>query len=391
MIEFAMPRWSVLGCSLLALALMRWTSCDTLEPRASRGSRTRHTVEPPPVFGFPARIRAEGTPSRTLRGDYEVPATLVLVYDRDWEDAIVAIIAAASGQAVVGLLVRPEDLANARRLSATAMPHVKLWRTTLDSPWVRDYGPLQSHDDLGDVWIDFDYTWTRPADDRMPRWLSGVMHARVEPSSASLDGGGIISNGEGLCALTSASLTEAGVAPGDRRELAVLMRQLGCSVAAVVPAIFGERTGHVDMIAQFMSPYQVVVASIDDPGYLEAARSLDTAAENLASAAASMGHFLVVSRVPIGVEVDRFYSYVNVTRLERSLLVPHFDGAPREVEQRAYRALGASAPGLALVPVPADKLIMHGGAVHCATLGLGAPQGQPRRLARRRPHSKRRG
>lgn len=386
----AMSRWSVLGCSLLVLALMRWGSCDALEHRAPQQPRHVEVGMPPPVFGFPARLRAAASPSRILRGDYEVPETLVLAYDRDWEDAIVAIVTAASGQAQVGLLVKPGDMPSARRLSVAPMPHVKLWRTALDSPWVRDYGPLQSHDALGDVWIDFDYTWTRPADDRMPRWLSKVMHARVEPSSASLDGGAIISNGEGLCALTSASLREAGADPHDKRELTALMEQLGCSVAAVVPPIVGERTGHVDMIAQFMSPYQVVVAALDDPTYAEAARSLDVAAENIASAAASMGRFLAVTRVPIGADPGRFYSYVNVTRLDRRLLVPQFKGAPPEIEARAYRALGASVPGLALMPIPADRLINHGGAVHCATLGIGGPPGHVRRFDQRRQRPKRR-
>lgn len=119
-----------------------------------------------------------------------------------------------------------------------------------------------------------------------------------------------------------------------------------------------------------------MVAELDARTHPLPAARLDEAAEQLLAAAAMANQPLEVSRVPVAMEGTRFYSYVNATRLRTRLLVPRFSFVPVELEQAAYRALRMALPGVELVTIDADKLISHGGALHCLTLGLGSSKGR---------------
>ncbi len=385
-------RWLLAACSVLALGFMRSMSCGQLDVRThAREADTRVRAasrRPPALAGFPMAIRSEALGKRRLRGDFETPETLLVVYDRDWEASIQEIVDAAWGQTQVGLLVQREDLRRPKVGELSRRPHVEVLATKLDSPWVRDYGPLQLHDREADLlWIDFDYTWNRPSDDRVPRWLSRVMHARIEASNFAFDGGAVISNGEGLCAVSSPNLLEIGLSPDDRAELVSFLSTLGCETTAILPKIPGEGTGHADMIGQFVSATHVLVAAVDPEQDPEVSRRLDEAAESLLTAASLAGRPLAITRVPIPIGPGKFYSYVNLTKLRSRLLVPHFSEVGAELERRAHDALATAMPELALVPIEADQLITHGGAIHCATLGLGSTK---RRHALRAPQKRKR-
>src|SRR5690606_17878534 len=326
----------------------------------------------------------------SLRGDFEPPDMLLLAYNRDWIETLRAVVSAAEGQARVGLLVTPSEVSHLGQSGLGNPPHVDVLRTALDSPWIRDYGPIETYDDVfGAVWLDYDYTWSRPADDRLPRWLARVLRTRLEASTFVLDGGAIISNGQGLCALTTTSLADSGLTLERDAELARFLAALGCAVTAVLPQVPGERTGHADMIGQFLSPEPVMVAELDARIHPETAARLDETAEQLLAAAGMANQPLEVSRVPIAVDGNRFYSYVNATRLRSRLLVPKFSFVPETVEQTAYRALRVALPAVELVAIDADKLINHGGALHCLTLGLGSSERRQRGPAAKRMRKRR--
>lgn len=375
-----MTRWSSFACGLLAVGLMREASC-AMPARAHGGdyalAEAKHGRAQVAYLSGGAVVIAERAPGRSLRGDFEPPDMLLLAYNRDWVETLSAIVSAARDQTTVGLLVSPNDIPHLGQSGLGNPTHVELLRTALDSPWVRDYGPIETYDDtFGAVWLDHDYTWSRPADDRLPRWLARVLHTPVEASAFVLDGGAVISNGQGLCALTATSLADSGLAFDRDAELASFLASLGCSVTAVLPQVPGERTGHADMIGQFLSPEHVMVAELDARTHPLPAARLDEAAEQLLAAAAMANQPLEVSRVPVAMEGTRFYSYVNATRLRTRLLVPRFSFVPVELEQAAYRALRMALPGVELVTIDADKLISHGGALHCLTLGLGSSKGR---------------
>jgi agmatine deiminase len=336
------------------------------------------------VHAFPLVVVSNATPPWVLRGDFEPPNLLLLAYSRDWPDTLWAIVEASRGQTQVGLLINNNDAEHLAASGFAEFAHVTVLPSGFDSPWVRDYGPLETYDRSDSThWLDYAYTWDRPRDDRLPRWLSRIMRTPVETSEYILDGGAVISNGNGLCALTATSLVEGGFSPRATSELQPFLAGLGCHVTAILPTVPRERTGHVDMIAQFLSEDRLMLATVDPKLAPELAANLDLAAVQLRAAAQMADQALDIIRIPIFVQDDRFYSYINATRLRTRMLIPHFSRPPYPLEKQVMGALTSALPELELISIDADKLIMHGGAVHCATLGLGSPH--KRLLVRRSP------
>lgn len=310
--------------------------------------------------------------TRVLRGDFEAPETLVLAYERDWVESIQQVIAAAAGQTQVLLLSSRGQSQTDTFRGLAAAPHVDVFTRGFDSPWVRDYGPLQTYElAKGTLWLDFGYVWNRAQDDQLPSVLSTRMQARLENPGFDLDGGAVISNGQGLCALTRTSLLDAGFVEPGTGELEVFLASLGCHATAILPAIPGEPTGHVDVVAQFLATDLVMVGLIDPSADTELARSLDAVAENLATTAELADYPLHVVRIPIQVSGETFFSYVNATRLRTRLLVPRFNEVPEELERDAHAVLARALPDVSIVPIDADVMVRQGGAIHCVTLGLG--------------------
>ena len=159
-----------------------------------------------------------------------------------------------------------------------------------------------------------------------------------------------------------------GLTNDDRMES--VMELLGCHSLAVVPALANEQTGHVDILAQFLGPEVAVVAEMDPKVDRQSAEELDAAAGALAAAAEAVGQKLNVVRVPMHVAGEAFFTYVNGTRLREEFLVPFYHRVDPRVQAKAYSRLREALPGVTLVPIHADPMVLRGGAVHCLTLGL---------------------
>ena len=330
--------------------------------------------------------------TRVLRGDFEPPDTLVVAYEEDWVDSLQQIIQAAAGQTRVLLLTAPSEARTRAFQRLTTAPHVDVLTGDFDSPWVRDYGPLQTYElAAGPLWLDFGYVSNRPEDDRAPDVLAAHLHSRVENAGFELDGGAVISNGQGLCALTRASLFEAGFADPAADGFEVFLGSLGCHATTILPEIPGEPTGHADVVAQFLASDLAMVAWLDPGTNTELSLALDRVAEDLETTAQQAGYPLQIVRIPIQTSGDTFFSYVNATRLRTRLLVPRFNELPQEVERAAYTSLATALPEVSIVPIDADLMVRLGGAVHCITLGLGPTEDPPVDVQRARfsPHAAR--
>ena len=322
---------------------------------------------------------------RVLRGDFDPPDTLVVAYEEDWAPSLEQIIAGAAGEArVIVLAAAPEARTPAFR-HVTRARHVDVLTGDFDSPWVRDYGPLQTYElATGPLWLDFGYAWNRPEDDRLPSALASRLQARLENPGFALDGGAVISNGQGLCALTRTSLLDAGFPEGESDELEVFLGSLGCHATAILPAIPAEPTGHADVVAQFLASDLVMIAWVDPDTNAELSRALDGVAERLQATAELADDPLQIIRIPIQASGDTFFSYVNATRLRSRLLVPRFNELPEALEHTAYSLLQRALPEVSLVPIDADVMVRLGGAVHCITLGLGPTVAPAARVERAR-------
>jgi agmatine/peptidylarginine deiminase len=148
---------------------------------------------------------------------------------------------------------------------------------------------------------------------------------------------------------------------------------LGCKELAVLPALTGESTGHADIIAQFLSPEIIAVAQVNQEHTYVIAAELEEAVALLKEAAENISQSLKVIRLPLIVEADFFYSYINGTRLKNTYLVPSYHNVPSEIEHIAIKVLQSALPGIELTSIPAETIVKRGGAVHCITLGLTLP------------------
>lgn len=315
--------------------------------------------------------------SRHLIGDWEPPDALGIAMTQS-SDAHNAILMAASHRVDTFLLIPPETEGTTSAWLAEISPldSVDVFQIPLDSDWIRDFGPLQVRvDDKGPLWLDGFYYVERPADDDVPSMLSEHIEAPVERLDLSVEGGAIISNGTGLCVTTIESFELFGLSPTDpdaRTILEDLMDQLGCQAWALVPALQHDPTHHIDMMAQFLAPDVLALASISPQDAPEDAMRLEEAARGVMFAAEALDIDLQIVRIPTPVDVDNelYFTYVNGTQLGDAYLVPSYASVSSREEDEAYQALENALPDVELLSIPADEFIALNGAVHCLTLGL---------------------
>lgn len=320
--------------------------------------------------------RGEGV-SRQLIGDWEPPDAIAIAMTQP-SDAHAAVLMATSHRMDTYLLVPPseENLTSAWLTGVSPLDAVGVVELELDSDWIRDFGPIQVKvEDKGPLWLDGMYYAERPADDDVPNSLSEHIRAPVELLDLPIEGGAIISNGSGLCVSTLESFQLFGLPPTDsdsRTILDALVDQLGCQAWALVPALRNDPTSHIDMMAQFLAPDVLALASISADADAEDAMRLEEAARGIVFAAEALEIDLEVVRIPtpIDVENELYFTYVNGTHLGDAYLVPSYDSVSASQEDAAYRMFENAMPDVELLPVPADEFIALNGAVHCLTLGL---------------------
>lgn len=356
---------------------------DAEAPGPIRSSRA--TVAPkadPPVF-FAARpvpraqineywLAAGHDFEDTLRGDWDSSSALLVVYNGTWRRPLKRLLDFAHSDLPVYVLATPED-ADSRQFARwlKSVPFAGVVSIDLDTPWIRDYGPLEVQRSRGISWLDMIYApEDRPFDDAVPTLLGQVFETAHEREYFHLDGGGIISNGEGLCGITEASFAGLGLDTADPARLSRFLQTVGCRTLARLPELPAEATGHVDMVAQFLSPRAVAIAvpTRKSPKHVRAA--LDRAREALTQAAEAHGQSLEFVDLPLESHKERYYSYVNGLRTPSHYFVPSYSNVNRNVEAEAHRRLAKALIGVTVVAVDSDEMIQSGGAIHCVTLGL---------------------
>ncbi|PRQ03098.1 agmatine deiminase family protein [Enhygromyxa salina] len=327
-------------------------------------------------------IETERVQQRVLRGDYERPDAVVVVYVDLWprllNDVARHVLASDTELSVLYQLDTGRAQARAwvrgleRHTRAYASPgQIEFVEFGTDSIWVRDWGPLQLAElaDRRALWLDADYIdEDREHDDEAALELARARGAKIAPLPHEIDGGAFISNGEGLCVLTFGYIAFEGYGEG---ELEDMLGQLGCSVTAIVPTMLREETKHADMIAQFVSPTRVLLAEIDPDLDLEDSLRLDEAELGLRRAGSVLGLDLEVVRVPTPPTIKNITrSYVNGLRLADRFLMPRYPRQPRSIEREAHAAIQGALDGVDVVLVSVAELENLGGAIHCAALGV---------------------
>ena len=289
------------------------------------------------------------------------------------------------------LLIAVESLSEQRALmEALTEQRVDLSRVDfvihpLDSMWIRDYGPVLVRTREGGYRvIDLPYHADRVGDDAYPARFAANEGLPISRPPIAMEGGHLQSDGTGRCVVSDDVMRrDPASAPSEEEVRRVLRAYFGCAAVTIVPRLYAEETGHVDVFAYITGPGRVLVGTYRREDDLVNSRRLDRSAALLEEAG------FEVTRVPMPGNSRRrvFRTYTNVLVLDRSVLVPVFRN-DREHEQRALRAIAAAFPGRRLVPIRADGVMGLAGALHCTAIAIPPLQPRyarvPRRPARRR-------
>ena len=272
---------------------------------------------------------------------------------------------AESGQEV-RLLVRDE--ANEARARTLVSGKVTLERRAYGDIWLRDTGPLVRGDGSAlrcgfNGWGD---KYLMDGDQQIGAELAFDAGLPVIDGDWILEGGAIDGDGTGIVLTTEQCLLNPNRNPhlsrGDIE--ARLARDLGFTrIVWLGDGLINDHTdGHVDNLARFVAPGEVVLPRAtdgDDPNesiYADAkARILDAG--------------LTLHQIPSPSLIERDgqiepASYVNFAITTHLVVVPTF-GSPHDEEGVA--AIAALFPDRETVGLPGDAVLAGGGGVHCAS------------------------
>ncbi|HEY8019422.1 MAG TPA: agmatine deiminase family protein [Actinomycetota bacterium] len=257
-----------------------------------------------------------------------------------------------------------------------------------DDMWIRDNGPIVILDGDDRVGLDwrfdgwggafdrFGQTWHD--DDRLPRAVLERLHLSRESVDMVLEGGAILSGGDGTILGTRENLFEARRNPTlseDAIETELLTRLGGSSLIALPFGLIGDLTaGHVDGVAAYLGPRRVL-AQTDPAGGEEGERLAENVAVLRASTDASgrsfdVIEFPVLPRGSFGNTPPGTFTYINLVFAEGAVIVP--TTGDEHLDRHALGLLGDILPDRDVVGVPAPTMNWAGGGPHCVTQPLPA-------------------
>ncbi len=328
------------------------------------------------------------------------------------QEAFLRIFKEIAEREVLYLIVSPEaaqDVEKKLQDAGIEMDAVVLIRMETDDAWARDTGPTFVFAGEGsekrrlavnwafNAWggeVDGLYAdWSK--DDRVAKAFASVLGDEVlDAAPFVLEGGSIHSDGEGTLLVTEACLLSAGRNPElTKAQIEEKLKEnLGVEKVLWLPrGIYMDETNeHVDNVACFVKPGEVLLAWTDDrsdPQY-ELSRA---DYEYLQSVTDAKGRMLTIHKLPIPdhpvcctqADIDNYVfepgedereagerlaaSYVNFYFANGMALVPQFGGENEESDRRAVEILQDLCPDREVIPIPARNILLGGGNIHCIT------------------------
>jgi agmatine deiminase len=320
--------------------------------------------------------------------------------------------------------VAPNHFDEARR---SLEPRVRVLRMASDDAWMRDVGPTCVVNAAGEVrGVDWHFNawgglqgglyfpWDQ--DELVARRVLAIEGLARYRAPLVCEGGAIHSDGEGTLLVTEQCLLHSNRNPSLSRERieSLLLEYTGAlHIVWLGEGVYNDETdGHIDNLACFAAPGEVILGWCDDPQDPQAAISRDAYAR-LRAARDAHGRRLRIHKLPMpgplhihpieaagvvsktgtqtrssGLRLAA--SYVNFYLPNGGVIVPLLDA---RYDQRVLAQLQQIFPTRRVVGVPAREILLGGGNIHCITqqipLGAapaqGARQSTPKNALRSRP------
>jgi agmatine deiminase len=326
-------------------------------------------------------VRASQRPTRyRLPGEFERQHALMVScheFIEEMPELLSDMIEQLQGRIEIIALVN--DVAEYQRARENLIQHgcplaaVRFAEVPHDTMWCRDYGPILVEGPHGLVTaVDTQYVrGVRPQDDDVPLQLCRKLNLPLRLTRLRIEGGNLLSNGQGLCITTRHVLNHN----ADQSDENLVRRELrhcfGASQVVFLEPLAGEPTGHVDMFATFTSSTTVVVGMYDPDDDLVNAEILDRNAQQLARVRSHEGPLRVI-RVPMPRRDETVWrTYTNVVYANGVMLVPVYPGVDDRGQHSALSLYQRLLPGWRIIPIDTGRLVKLGGAMHCITMNLG--------------------
>ena len=318
-------------------------------------------------------------------GEFEAMETLYLAYAGlpDYDRVYADIIASAVGEGEIRILVTPWDrpmldaLLESSGVSPRRVTYVE--DVPFDTVWIRDYGPQPVVADGRLAFVDPRYFSNCLYNDALPTNLASILgFLPVFRPPLWLEGGDLLSDGNGTCFTTTYTVTENGLTDEILGDL--LRAYYGCEVTHVLSPMVGDVIEHLDMFF-YVADEDVLLLGQSTPEHDPDNHAiLEENLALLASINTRDGRPYTIVRVPMPEplvpgedETDEplVLTYLNMLAFNRVVLVPVY-GSSRGAEQRALDAIASAFPGRRVVPIDADALASDYGTIHCITRTLPA-------------------
>lgn len=332
------------------------------------------------VLLAPPLARAQ-TESVRLPADHEANPSLLIGASQmmfHHEETLLAIARALDGTApLFGLLSNDAQVAYLRDLLArNDLPKnaVRPIVVSVQSMWVRDYGPLFLRGAGGVALIDPRYVQTEmnPDDDAVPRALAEHWKLPVVDVPLHMDGGHVLSNGDGLVLVSNALVNRNVQKDGlDGPGVFERIRQsLPFDDLEILLPLRGEPTGHLDMFLAFLDVDRLAVARLDPARDPVNAERLDAIAAKMSGRRTSKGP-LRIERIDQPAAHDGLWrTYTNAALVGDVVLVPSYPDVDASFDEEALAAWQRWFPARTVRPIDARSLVQRRGALHCVSIPL---------------------
>lgn len=274
------------------------------------------------------------------------------------------------------MVARPEDAAEARRACGPGAEVVEL---PIDDSWTRDTGPTFLVNGRGglvatawkfNAWGDKYHPYDQDA--LLARRIASRVPAPVAASSMALEGGAVLSDGEGTLVTTESCLLNSNRNPGwSKTEVEIeLKRMFGAEQVLWLPGDPGESEtdGHIDGLMAFAAPGVAVVETCTDSSDPRCAvlRENRRALELASDARGRPLALLPIEEAPRDADAGPRYcrSYVNYYCVNGAVIAPAYGF---ESDRRVEDLLKSAYPRREVIMLPIGKIAIGGGGFHCIT------------------------
>jgi agmatine deiminase len=304
-------------------------------------------------MGWPCRSELWGETLEQARADYAAVANAIAAFEP------------------VTMIANPGPESAAAR--AACGEEVEIVELALDDSWLRDCGPIYTYGDDGrrvavhfrfNAWGEKFAPWDHDAE--VGRLIAEHLGDEVRSSSIVLEGGSILTDGQGTLLTTEQCLLAPNRNPALTRDEIEAELRAALAVERIVwlgQGLLEDRDtdGHVDLIAAFTAPGEVLLQTVGEgnPNYV-------ACEENRSRLVAAGLDVTVLPWLPYaevaGNEIAA--SYLNFYICNGAVIVPV---AGTDTDAPALDIIASVYPGREVVPVPGLVIAFGGGGPHCIT------------------------